>query len=117
MLWYSEVILADIMVTEKQSDMERRNGSPCIITSQSFLFFPLTTLKCLSESHEEVWGKQLMVMAEGKRKRGKKKNKEKKLRLLGYLSRKRNACGWYVASKGPSVTSFKLIQSCWGRKK
>lgn len=39
LLLYSEVILADIMVTEKQSDMERRNGSPCIITSHSFLFF------------------------------------------------------------------------------
>lgn len=42
MSWYAEVILSYIMVTEKQSDMERRHGSPRIVTSH--LFF-LTTVQ------------------------------------------------------------------------
>lgn len=98
MLWYSEVILADIMVTEKQSDMERRHGSPCIITSHSF-FFPHNFKVFITESHEEVWGKQLFVMAEGKRKN---KNKEKKLRFLGYCPEKK--CLWVVCCKQGSIS-------------
>lgn len=42
MPWYAEVILSYIMVTKKQSDMERRHGNPHVVTSHSFF---LKTLK------------------------------------------------------------------------
>lgn len=55
MWWYAEVILSHIII-EKQSDMERRHGSPHIVTSLSFF---LTTFqsRLITESHEELRGK------------------------------------------------------------
>lgn len=103
MSWYAEVILSYIII-EKQSDMERRHGSPHIVTSHSFLSHNFSVV-FITESHEELWGK-----SDGY---GWKKKKKRRIRLLGYLSRK-NACGWFVASKSPSVTPFKWILSCWG---
>lgn len=61
-----------------------------------FFFFPHNFKVFITESHEEVWGKQLFVMAEGKRKN---KNKEKKLRLLGYLSRKKMPVGGMLQAR------------------
>lgn len=93
------------IIIEKQSDMERRHGSPRIVTSHSF---PLTTLQSsLSPSPMRSFGERVMLWL------GNKKKKKRNIRLLGYLSRK-NACGWYVASKSPSITPVKRIHSCSG---
>ena len=66
MSWYAEVILSHIII-EKQSDMERRHGSPRIVTSHSF--FILTTSQS-GLCHWVPWGasgERVMVMAEKKR--------------------------------------------------
>lgn len=115
MSWYAEVILSYIII-EKQSDMERRHGSPHIIYKP--FFFSLTTFQMsLSPSPMRRFGEIVTVMAGKKtKKKIKRRRREGNVRLLGYLSRK-NACGWYVASKSPSITPFKLIHSCSGKKK
>lgn len=112
MSWYAEVILSYIII-EKQSDMERRHGSPHIVTSHSFFFFSLTTSQSsLSPSPVRSFGERVMVMA-GEKKKKKKKKKYQAARLFV----QKNACGWYVASKGPSVTPFKWIHCCSGGEK
>lgn len=62
MSWYAEVILSYIII-EKQSDMERRHGSPHIDTSHSF-FFLTTFQSSLSLSPMRSFGERVMVMAE-----------------------------------------------------
>lgn len=57
MSWYAEVILSHIII-EKQSDMERRHGSPHIITS---LFFHNCSVKSLSLSPMRSFGKKVMA--------------------------------------------------------
>lgn len=55
MSWYAEV-RASYTVIEKQSDMERRHGSPHIVRSHSF--FSLHNFVFVTESHEELLGKE-----------------------------------------------------------
>lgn len=62
MSWYAEVILSYIMVTEKQSDMERRHGSPHIVTSH--LFFSQLFSHVLIPSPTRSFVERVMVMAE-----------------------------------------------------
>lgn len=62
----------------------------------------------ITESHEELWGKS-DVMAGGE-----KKKKEKEISGCSAICPEKNACGWYVASKSPSITPFKRIHSCSG---
>lgn len=110
MSWYAEVILSYIII-EKQSDMERWHGSPHIITSHSF-FFPLTiSQSSLSQSSMKSFGERVMVMAEGTRKKQKQTKNQ-----AAWLFVQKNTCGWYVASKSPSITPFKLIHSSLGKK-
>lgn len=72
MSWYAEVILSHIII-EKQSDMERRHGSPRIVTSLSFI---------QSLSPVRSFEERLMVMAE----------KNKNLRVRSAICPEKNAC-------------------------
>lgn len=95
------------IIIEKQSDMERRHGSPRIVTSHSFL---LTTLQSsLSPSPMRSFGERVMLWLGGK-----KRKKEKEISGCSAICPEKNACGWYVASKSPSITPFKRIHSCSG---
>lgn len=96
MLWYSEVILADIMVTEKRSDMERRHGSPCIITSHSFFFF-LTTLKCLSQSPMKKFGGNSCLL--WLRVKEKTKTKKRNLDFLAICPEKKMPVGGMLQAR------------------
>lgn len=105
MSWYAEVILSYIII-EKQSDMERRHGSPHIVTSHSFFSHDFSVV-FITESHEELLGKEWWLCW------GEKNKKNQAARLFV----QKNACGWYVASKSPPFTPFQMIHSCLGGKK
>lgn len=77
-----------------------------------FFFFPLTiSQSSLSQSSMKSFGERVMVMAEGTRKKQKQTKNQ-----AAWLFVQKNTCGWYVASKSPSITPFKLIHSSLGKK-
>lgn len=55
-------------IIEKQSDMERRHGTPHIVTSHSFLSQNFSVV-FITESHEELWGKSDVMAGEKKKAR------------------------------------------------
>lgn len=77
-----------------------------------FFFFSSNNFSVvfITEFHEELWGKS-DVMAEGTRKKQKQTKNQ-----AAWLFVQKNTCGWYVASKSPSITPFKLIHSSLGKK-
>lgn len=92
MSWYAEVILSYIII-EKQSDMERRHGSPHIVY-KPFFFSHNSSVVFITESHEEFWGKS----------DGYGWKKKKKEEISGCSAICPEKCLWMVCCKQKSIS-------------